>query len=77
MQEDPHRRGEFDHADNGLAMVCMDFKEFVKGRPVHIVLRGRSTGTTFGVKCRKKGQAAEWIIKRIVSTLDDLGLDEL
>ena len=49
LQEDPHRRGEFDHADGGLAMVCMDFKEFVKGRLVHIVLRERSTGTTYGV----------------------------
>ena len=57
-------------------MVCIDYKELVKGRPVHIVVRERSTGSTYGVKCRRKGPSDEWVVKRIVDKLDSWGLKD-
>ena len=41
---------------------------------MHIVVRERSTGSTYGVKCKRKGPSDEWVVRRIVETIDSWGL---
>ena len=76
LEEDPHRRSAEDHVENGLPMICIDYKELVKGRPVHIVMRERATGRTYGVRCKRKGAGDEWIVQRLVARLNEWGLKE-
>ena len=66
LAEDPHRTGEIDHAPRGLPIVWLDFKEFIKGKPVHVVIRERACGSTYGVKCLRKGPLDEWAVQRRV-----------
>ena len=65
-----------DHGEQGLATVCMDYKEMINGRPVHIVLREKTTGTTYGVKCESKGAGDEWLVQRLVAKIDSWGLKD-
>ena len=54
--------------------MCMDDKELEKGRPVHIVIRERGAGSTFGTMCKHKGPMDEWIVQRLVDKIDGWGL---
>ena len=69
LEEDPHRRASEDRRDNGLAMICLDYKEWVKGRAPHLVMRERCTGRTFGSRCTHKGSEDTWLVNRIVRRL--------
>ena len=61
---------------DGVPIVCMDYKEMVKGRPVHVILRERDTGYTCGIRCLQEGASDEWLVRRLAVTLGNRGLRE-
>ena len=76
LEEDPHFRAEVDHKDDGVPMVCMDYKELEKGRPLHIVIRERATGRTYGAKCLRKGPPDAWLVTRLAIKIGSWGLQD-
>ena len=56
--------------------LCLDYKELVKGRPVHVVIRERTTGSTYGLRCLSKGASQEWLVQRLVAKIDQWGLQQ-
>ena len=76
IEKEPHSRTGPDHKETGLALVCLDFKELANDRPPHVVMRMRTTGSTYGVKCSQKGPEDRWIVDRPADKLDTWGLKE-
>ena len=65
-----------DHKDDGLAMVVMDYKELRKDRPPHLIMRERSTGATYGLRCARKGAGDAWVVQRVVDKLESWSLKQ-
>ena len=76
IEEDDHARTGPDHKDTGLPMVCLDFKELAKNLPPHVVMRLRGTGSTYGVKCARKGPEDRWVVQRLASNIESWGIGE-
>ena len=76
LDEDPDRRSVDDHHDDGLAMVCLDYKEFAKMRPQYVVMRERFTGQTCGVECAGKGADDTWLVQRLGERIPQWGLKD-
>ena len=56
-----------------MPKVCMDYKEFRKGRPPVIVVRDKVTGLTACHRCVCKGPTDKWICKRVERDIDNTG----
>ena len=77
LEEDPHRHAGVDHRDEGLPLVCLDYKELSKDQPPHLVMRVRGTGATYGVRCSRKGPEDQWLVERLVSKLEAWGMQDI
>ena len=77
-REDDHRRGAHHEEDaSGLPIVSLDYQTLNgdgdKGTKV-IIGKDESTGNVLGHSVICKGLADEWVIKRIVKDMEELGL---
>ena len=73
----PHY-GQSKTRDNQKPTVSVDYKtlgeyEHSDDRITAIVLRDNQTRMTFGHICQQKGSSDEWIVKKILDDLDQLG----
>ena len=75
-KEDPHRRGANDKDDGdktGIPIVSLDYNEIEKDKVMAIVGKDEATGMPIHHRVKCKGTADEWVIKKIIRDLDDMG----
>ena len=77
LEEDPHHHSGVDHRDDGIPLVCLDYKELSKSQPPHLVMRVRGTGATYGVRSSRKGPEDRWLIRRLAAKIKTSGLGEV
>ena len=88
-REDPHRRGEAKRNgnENSLPKVSMDYQELIsraKKDPDDddavvkiIVAKDEPTGTIFAYRVNQKGSGDEWVIRRLVQDIADMGRTDI
>ena len=76
MEDDFHFQSKEDQRDDGLAVVCLDFKELSNNQPPHVVMRKRTTGATYGVRTVRKGSEDRWVVERLITNIECWGLQE-
>lgn len=75
-KEDPHWRGanSKDESDkSGIPIVSLDYDELEKGKAMTIVGKDETSGMPIQHKVQCKGPSDEWIVKKIIKDLEDLG----
>ncbi len=75
-KEDPHFRGANDKDEtdrSGVPIVSFDYNDLEKGKVMTIVGKDETSGMPINHKVSCKGPTDEWIVKRIVKDLEDLG----
>ena len=75
-KEDPHFRGanNKEEADkSGIPIVSLDYNDVEKGKAMTIVGKDESTGMPINHKVSCKGPADEWVVRKIVKDLEDIG----
>ncbi len=75
-KEDPHPRGANSKSEEdktGIPIVSLDYNALEKSEVMTIVGKDESTGMPFQHRVEHKGIAYEWVAKRIIKDLEDIG----